>query len=216
MIGTMPSAARGSAHHQPNAGERDRREVCAEGRLGRVRFQGAASERARHLPARPGDQRHHDHREQQNREADRTGVRRVPLPERRDALHDHVGRESEKRSADDAVRQLLDPFPTLGVEIRPEPPVRREAGCHLDPAVHAEAHEGDASGPDARGDRHRGLDGVVADGEVVETNAPADERRTGNRKPDHCRSLAEDAAAAATSGRPLRMGVETSKLLAHN
>jgi hypothetical protein len=92
-------------------------------------------------------------------------------------------RQREKRPPDDAMSHLLDSFPTLRVEIDAKPPVSGQARGNLDPAVHPEAHQGHAPRQDGYRDRNDGFNVIVTDGEVIEQEAPAHQRRARERRP---------------------------------
>jgi hypothetical protein len=149
MMGAMSSAATGSAHPsqccvQPDARERDSRQVGTEGRLGCVGLQSAALEREGHPTLGAGQHGHPDYRQHENDEADPARLGGFALPECRHAVHRDIEGKREEGRPDDPVRDALHPLPEFGVEVGPEPPLGCHARRHFDPAVHPEAQEGNA------------------------------------------------------------------------
>ena len=84
----------------------------------------------------------------------------------------HIDRQSKEKCADYPERNLLSLRATGLVAVTIESPDRSQAGGHLDEAIQAEAQECDAARRESRCDRDQAFQAVIAEGGVIEEEAP--------------------------------------------
>ena len=205
MIGTITSAATGSAHHQPNSAFRSKppkriadkyvqKSACLESAFMAPLPIPAATRRFAFA----------------NTGMTTTAAAAIIMPgmlRSRDLVADQGGAgfvEDVQRQRHEAPAHhpQCDPFnlfPAGMVKIVVEPPQQSRPGGHFNHAVQAETDERDGPGDQSGDDGHHTFGGVVDDGEIFEPLAPANQLSAAWQDRDCHRSIIPPEALSAVT-----------------